>query len=155
MTHHTDPGGRDEWGFRPGLSPGDEALSEGGGWLLDLVSAVDYLGRGLRHDFSVWDALEEAARDWTDEHDDDTTVAGEVHELPWDAADPLALALERMLRVVAADSALDARVAFQQAVRRWVCRMAEAVNDGCAWSPPAPRRELLPAPLFCFDDGNT
>ena len=34
-----------------------EPLAEGGAWLLDLISAVDYLRRGLRPSFTVWDAL--------------------------------------------------------------------------------------------------
>ena len=44
-----------------------EPLAEGDAWLLDLVSAVDYLRRGLRPDFTVWDALAEAIRWWNEE----------------------------------------------------------------------------------------
>jgi hypothetical protein len=48
------------------LTPNDddagEVLAEGGTWLLDVVAAVDHLGRGHRPGFTVWDALEEALR---------------------------------------------------------------------------------------------
>ena len=44
-----------------------EDLTEGGSWLLELVAAVDFLGRGDRHGLTVWDALEEAMRWWSAE----------------------------------------------------------------------------------------
>ena len=45
---------------------GDD-VADAPAWLLDLVSAVDYLRRGLRPDFTVWDALAEAIRWWNEE----------------------------------------------------------------------------------------
>lgn len=43
---------------------GTEDLHAGGTHILDLVAAVDHLARGLRHDFTVWDALDEALHRW-------------------------------------------------------------------------------------------
>lgn len=124
----------------------DEDLGEGGGWLLQLIGAVDHLRRGLRHQFTVWDALEEALREWLDERAADER-GHTVPDLPWDANDPLADTLGRFLDALA-DTDLEARVALQQAVRRWSCRLADAVNDGVAWPHPIARIEFPPPHLL-------
>lgn len=112
-----------------------EALAEGGTWLLDLVAAVDYLCRGHRPNFTVWDALEEALR-WTTviEADDQTT---------WNTDDPLASALRRVLD--ATEPPVAARL--QRAVRHWVIAMANRCNNGAYWPHPTARRGF-PPPLL-------
>ena len=35
----------------------NEAIEDGGTWLLELVSAVDYMRRGIRPGLNVWDAI--------------------------------------------------------------------------------------------------
>lgn len=118
-----------------------EQLSEGGTWLLDLVSAVDYLQRGYRGGFTVWDALDEAIG----------------HTLPTDAdrdeagspvADPLRHTLSRFLDQ---PSAQPVAVMLQKAVRHWVTAMAQRCNNNGWWPHPQPRRSF-PPPLIGLDD---
>jgi hypothetical protein len=107
-----------------------EVLAEGGTWLLDLVAAVDHLGRGHRPGFTVWDALEEALR-WT-------RPTGDDEEL-WDSPDPLADSLGRFV-----DASGPAAERLQAAVRRWVTAMADRYNNGHHWPHPAARRGFPP-----------
>lgn len=133
-----------------------DQLAEGATWLLDLVSAVDHLRRGLRHQFTVWDALEEALRAWVVEYRaEQTSVNGQASgrdDLPWDARDPLAATLADMLEILAVEPHLDARVVLQQAVRRWVLDLAVVANDGACWPHPRPRRSFPPVRLSLLDD---
>ena len=131
-------------------------LADGATWLLDLVSAVDHLRRGHRHQFTVWDALEEALRAWVTER---LTENGEPegstahrHDLPWDAPDPLASTLVEVLHALAFDPHLDAHAVFQQAVRRWVLDVAASSNDGALWPHPLPRRSFPPMRLSLLEE---
>jgi hypothetical protein len=118
----------------PNENGAGEVLAEGGTWLLDLVAAVDHLGRGNRPGFTVWDALEEALR-WT-------RPTGDDDEELWDSPDPLADSLGRFL-----DTSGPTAERLQTAVRRWVTAMAERYNNGHHWPHPAPRRGF-PPPLL-------
>ena len=117
-----------------------EHLSEGGTWLLDLVSAVDHLRRGHRPGLSVWDALEEAVR-WTHQPHD-----GAPNE-PGDEPDPLSATLYTFVITTPVGTT---SVALQEAVRRWVAAMGERFNDGRHWPHPTPRRGF-PPPLRRID----
>ena len=119
--------------MNPFTADRSEPLGEGGTWLLDLVAAVDYLARGYRPNFTVWDALEEALR-WTLPTDDDT-----ARNVP----DPLAHTLCRFLDSCDAPVA----VALQTAVRRWVVTMADRCNNGRYWPHPVARRGFPPPHL--------
>jgi hypothetical protein len=118
--------------------PGED-LREGGTWLLDLVAAVDYLGRGFRCGLTVWDAIEEALR-WADPGDD-SGRDGDV-----DVADALRAAIEHLLD--AGDLEVGGVAAsLQKAIRRWASCMADRYNNGHTWPHPVPRR-VFPAPLL-------
>jgi hypothetical protein len=124
-----------------------EPLRHGGTYLLDLVAAVDHLGRGLRHDFTVWDALEEALRSWLAE--DAALGAGAVpddRERP-DEDDPLYARLRELVERLADDPSTSTADAMQQAVRHWVAVMAHRYNAGYHWPHPAERR-AFPPPLL-------
>ena len=129
-----------------------EELQEGGTWLLDLVATVDHLARGHRHDFTVWDAFEEAIRWWVAEQQAATegVVDPEFADLPWDAPDPLRATVQDLLDFIAASEVMDLSCALQVSVRRWVIAMATRFNDGQSWPHPIPRRAfppmLLPSP---------
>lgn len=115
---------------------GPEQLHEGGTHLLDLVAAVDHLGRGLRHNFTVWDALEEALG-WLI---DDPAAADPERTLPTD--DPLGT---RLTQLVASPSRpAGAAEILQTAVRRWNETMAQRFNAGNHWNHPTPRRGFPP-----------
>jgi hypothetical protein len=126
-----------------------EDLTTGGTWLLDLISAVDFLGRGDRHGLTVWDALEEATRWWVAEHL--SLIEGvpdpDLAELEWSDPDPLRRALRHLLAVATADEAVIVDVALQQAVRRWAQTMAERYNDNQPWPHPLERRAFPPVRL--------
>lgn len=121
-------------------SDADEQLSEGGGWLCDLVAAVDFVRRGARPDLTVWDAFEEALR-WHL-----AAVAGGDGEPPWDEPDPLGSTLSTFMAAGLPETSAQ----VQRAVRRWVTAMAAVHNDGCHWPHPAPRRRF-PPPVLTFE----
>ena len=100
------------------LEPADEPLHDAGCLLLQLVAAVDYLGRGFRPGFTVWDALEEALR-WH----------GEI-EPHWTDPDPLLRTLRLSFSLTAHRSAADS---LNVAIRRWVEAAAIAFNDSIPW----------------------
>jgi hypothetical protein len=134
------------------LDPDDldvEDLATGGTCLLDLISAVDFLGRGDRHGLTVWDALEEAVRWWVAEHV--SLIEGvpdpEITELEWGEADPLRRAMRHLLAVATADETVAVDLAMQQAVRRWVTTMAQRYNDDQPWPHPLARRTFPPVRL--------
>lgn len=133
-----------------------DELADGATWLLDLVSAVDHLRRGHRHQFTVWDALEEALRAWVFEHHSQE-AAGSAdspgsEDVPWDEPDPLASTLGDVLDILAVEPHLGAQVVLQQAVRRWVLALAASANDGAYWPHPLPRRAFPPVRLSLLDD---
>lgn len=117
-----------------------EALSEGGTHLLDLVAAVDFLARGIRPGFTVWDALEEALRWWLTT---DTRPADDEEWQPGDP-DPLSTQLAQLVERLHDDPATTAAEILQQAIRRWASIDAQHFNAGYHWPHPAPRREFPP-----------
>lgn len=122
----------------------EEDLATGGTWLLDLVSAVDFLRRGDRPGLTVWDALDEALRCWTAERVGLTEGAPdpELIQSGWDDPDPFRTALRTFLAVATVDNETRLDVAFQQAVRRWGATTAGRCNDGEPWPHPVARRSL-------------
>ena len=126
-----------------------EDLALGGTWLLDLVSAVDFLRRGDRHGLTVWDALEEAVRWWVAERVSliDGVPDPDIADLAWGDPDPLRTALRRLLAASTIDDTVTIDIALQQAVRRWVTTMAERYNDDQPWPHPVVRR-AFPPPLM-------
>jgi hypothetical protein len=113
----------------------DEPLDEGGTWLLDLVAAVDHLGRGARPHLTVWDAIAEAAA-WA-QSDTGPDVGAEV--------------FDKVLRGLLGEESGGGAAGLQRAIRRWVVAMAARYNEGHHWPHPAPRRGF-PTPRV--DAGN-
>ena len=100
------------------LELGGELLDDAGSLLILLVAAVDYLRRGVRPGFTVWDAFEEALR-WQLNVDED-----------WTVTDPLGRVLGMTL---GSDDHRLIADAFGSAVRRWVQSSAAIHNDGLTW----------------------
>lgn len=107
------------------LEPPAEPLENGGILLMQLAAAVDYLRRGVRPGFTVWDAIEEAMRWHTGIEPD------------WESRDPLARSLTKAL----ADHRSGAAETFSMALRHWLSAAAEAFNDSLPWSAPSGQRE--------------
>ena len=107
------------------LEPTDEPLHDAGGLLLQLVAAVDYLGRGFRPGFTVWDAIEEALRWHTDIEPD------------WTEPDPLLRTLRLSFSLTTHGSAAGT---LNAAIRRWVDATATAYNDSVQWELSSARR---------------
>ena len=107
--------------------------------LLQVLGAVDYLGRGLRPGFGVWDAVEEALR-WHTAHlvagDDEALAKSAAAELPWDDTDLLRTALERLVlhHPPSSETGETTGDALDVALRTWLDVMAERYNDGYGWS---------------------
>ena len=126
--------------------PGEgEDPHDGGTHLLDVVAAVDHLARGLRHDFTVWDALDEALDWWlleqashTDGAIEDPATATATND-----EDPLRTHMAQVIDLVRHDDTTFAEV-LQQAIRRWATTMAERFNGGYHWPHPTPRRGFPP-----------
>lgn len=114
-----------------------EPLDEGGAWLLDLVAAVGYLRRGIRPDFNVWDALEEALRWWTTEQHCRDTGAPDP-DAAWNWEDPLLETLRWLVNHLDDQPDVTASEAFQQAIRHWTLTMADRFNGGYRWPSPFP-----------------
>lgn len=118
---------------------------------LEVIAAVDYLSRGHRPGFTVWDAVEEALR-WYTAHlvaaDDDALAAAAAAKLPWDDPDPLRTALERL--VVHHPPAVEAEGTSANAIHAalidWLLLMAHEFNDDHRF---ASREQIraIPAPL--------
>ncbi len=132
------------FGFDDADVPTDEP-EHAGAWLLDLVAAVDHLSRGPRLGLTVWEALEEAVRDYTAV---EVSVRSGwdpgLSELAWDEPDPLRVALTHLL------GRLDDRPAssaLQAAIRRWVVAQAMTFNDGFSWPHPQPQPRPAPVEL--------
>lgn len=100
------------------LEPTDEPFSDAGGLLVQLVAAVDYLGRGIRPSFTVWDAIEEALR-WH----------GDI-ETDWADPDPLLRTLRLSFLSNPSESAA---VSLNAAIRHWVTAAATTYNDSIPW----------------------
>lgn len=124
-----------------------EPTSDGGTVLMDLVAAVDYLRRGLRPSFTVWDAFEEALRWHNDERQSHAHGAADpdLDDLDARDPDPLRSQVRRLTESVdegGNDTQMDATL--QQALRRWLTTMSQLYNAGYTWPPPKPRRDLPP-----------
>ena len=127
-----------------GTKPHPEPLEEGGSQLLDVVSVVDHMRRGVRPGFTVWIAIEEALRWWVDEHQASVNGAPDNDDLDLEDPDPLRTALVRFVDILDVSDQLVAGEALQQAVRRWVTTMSDHYNKGHAWPQPLPRRRFPP-----------
>ena len=114
-----------------------EPLSEAGAVLLDLVAAVDFLRRGIRPGFNVWDALEEALRNWTIEEHTHTSGAPDPEAI-WAWKDPLVETLRWTIQILDDQHDASASEAFQQAIRHWTTTMSDRFNSGCEWPPASP-----------------
>jgi hypothetical protein len=123
-----------------------EDLHDGGTHVLDVVAAVDHLARGLRHDFTVWDALDEALDWWLLEQASDADGAVEDPTTATGAndADPLRTHMAQVIDLVGHDADTTFAEALQQAIRRWATTMAERFNGGYHWPHPTPRRGFPP-----------
>lgn len=114
--------------------PNDRRASTSETWI-EVVAAVDYLSRGHRPGFGVWDAVEEALR-WYTAHlvagDDEVLVAAAAGELPWDDPDPLRTALERLVQhhPSAGEADENCASAVDAALVDWLIAMAFEHNDG-------------------------
>ena len=114
--------------------PSDRRAPASETWL-EVVAAVDYLSRGHRPGFTVWDAVEEALR-WYTAHlvagDDDALAALAAAELPWDDPDPLRTALERLVahQPPTDDGGGTSAEAILVALTDWLRAMAHDYNDG-------------------------
>jgi len=126
---------------------------------LEVVAAVDYLSRGHRPGFTVWDAVEEALR-WYTAHliagDDDRLAAIAAADLPWDDPDPLRTALERLVEhhPPASDAVMGSAEAIDVALVDWLAAMALEHNDGHRFTLK-PRGPAVPAPLAVIDANRT
>lgn len=104
------------------LETDGEPIDEAGSVLIQLVAAVDYLRRGIRPGFTVWDAFEEALR-WHAGIDED-----------WTARDPLLRTINLSFTPQGQPSASEI---LNLAIRRWVEASGAALNDGFPWELPA------------------
>ena len=109
------------------LEPNDEPVDEAGNLLRQLVAAVDYVRRGFRPGFTVWDAFEEALR-WHAGIDED-----------WTVADPLGRALRLSLPATGPTTA----ETFNVAIRRWADATADVYNDGLSWGQSVARTKSI------------
>jgi hypothetical protein len=124
---------------------GREDLHDGGTHLLDLVAAVDHLARGLRHDFTPWDALDEALHWWLNEQASHPGGAVDEPDIATHDEDPLCAHMAQALELVASNPDATLADVLQQAIRHWATTMAERFNNGYHWPHPAPRRGFPPA----------
>jgi hypothetical protein len=119
--------------LRPDDRPHSEDLDDGTYWILQLVAAVDFLRRGDRHAFTVWDAFEEALTWWTAAHQEPIPEATDS-----DDETCLQTAITRFLRL-ADQLDVDASEGVQQAVRHWVETIGQLYNYGRRWPHPVAR----------------
>lgn len=118
---------------------------------LEVVAAVDYLSRGHRPGFTVWDAVEEALRWYTAylvAGDDVGLAAMAAAELPWDDPDPLRTALERLVahHPPADDGEGTSAEAIHAALTDWLRVTAHDCNDGHRFAL-ADRIRAIPSPV--------
>ena len=132
------------------IRPMDRRARTSETWI-EVVAAVDYLSRGHRPGFSVWDAVEEALR-WYTAHlvagDDDGLAAMAAAELPWGDPDPLRTALERLVahHPPADDGEGTSAEAIDAALTDWLRAMAHDYNDGRRFALPD-RIHAIPSPV--------
>lgn len=132
--------------------PSDRRAAPSKTWL-EVVDAVDYLSRGHRPGFSVWDAVEEALR-WYTAHlvagDDEALVAVAAADLPWDDTDPLRTALERLVVHHPPGDQTEGTTAdaVDAALADWLAEMAREYNDDHHFAPPD---RIHPVPSVVLD----
>jgi hypothetical protein len=114
-------------------SVGSHRLDTGGTQLIDVVAAVDHLARGLRPNFTVWDALEEALRWWLNDR------TGSAESPGGDDSDLLRSRLRQL------DAALPATGDLTMAD---VLQQADRYNAGYQWPHPAARRGFPPQLVY-------
>ena len=105
-----------------------------------VAAAVDYLAATTRPALTVWDALEEAVRWWSNEWTSpgiDPSTA-----MPWNDPDPLRTSLDQLLTAVAAVHERDGHAlpaVLDAALDSWLGVMADRYNDGkdfdVGWRP--------------------
>lgn len=98
------------------LAVDGEPLDEAGSLLIQLVAAVDYLRRGVRPGFTVWDAFEEALR-WQTNIDEDRTNP-----------DPLLRAIH-----LSFPSSTSAAETLNVAIRHWIEALSLIYNGSTPW----------------------
>ncbi len=104
------------------------------------------LRRGIRPEFNVWDAIEEALRGWTTERRSRDTGAPDRDDV-WQCNDPLLETLRLLLQVLDQQTDLGVYEVIQQTIRHWTTTMAERFNAGHHWPHPAPRPNVSPGLL--------
>jgi hypothetical protein len=120
-----------------------EDLHNGGTHLLDLVAAVDHLARGLRHDFTIWDALDEALHRWLSEQA--SHASGAIDELASVVdEDPLRVHMVQILELLAREPDTTLADVLQEAIRHWTTTIADRLNGGYHWPHPPSRRDFPP-----------
>jgi hypothetical protein len=130
--------------------PNDRRAPTSETWL-EVVAAVDYLSRGHRPGFGVWDAVEEALR-WYTAHlvagDDEALTTAAAAELPWDDTDPLRTALERLVlhHPPTAEDEATSSDAIHAALAEWLFVMARDWNDGHRFTLSA-QNSVIPSPI--------
>ncbi len=118
-----------------------ERVTSGEVWR-QVVSASSYLADLERPGFTPWDALDEAIRWWIH---DRLSVEGEVDigdDIPWDDPDPLRTTLQVLFDTAPSSGAVDGHelsTVLDAALRVWLVRTADQVNDGHAFSEFDPR----------------
>ncbi len=127
--------------------PSDRRAPASETWL-EIVAAVDYLSRGHRPGFTVWDAVEEELRCYTAylvAGDDAELAVIASAELPWADPDPLRSALERFVEHSpgTADGDDSTTDLLHAALVDWLRVIESQHNDGHKfqaprWSPVAP-----------------
>jgi hypothetical protein len=115
-----------------------ERLENGGSLLVDVASVVDHMRSGVRPGLTVWIAVEEALKWWTEEAQtlDHGVPRADDLDFHLEDPDPLRTALVRFVDAIDDTDQLTAGEAFQQAIRRWVTTMSDHYNKGCPWPPP-------------------
>lgn len=118
---------------------------------LEVIAAVDYLSRGHRPGFTVWDAVEEALRWYTANlvaGDDNALAALAAAELPWDDPDPLRTVLERLVahQPPSDDGGGTSAEGIHSALADWLLAIAHGYNDGHRFAL-ADRIHAIPSPI--------
>jgi hypothetical protein len=130
---------------RPERTDSDDARQI---WL-DVVAAVEYLARGPRWGFTIWDAFEEAIRWWIIAYVDRTQPA--VTTTPsWDDPDPLRTVVGMTLVELPSagiDDGWQLADALQLALAQWTDQMADLYNQGRHWQAPTDNRARPALPV--------
>lgn len=110
-----------------------ESRSRPAGVWSEVIAAAAYVADIERPGFTVWHALDEAVRWWIF---DRLSVGGDVDigiDLPWEDPDPLRTTMTSLHESVPSSGAIDGcelSVLLDSALRTWLVRTADRVNDG-------------------------